>query len=114
MTRSFRSCSSFRGPFANVLPLVTLLVAALLSHFGGLVPVAKGQTIAQSQVPGLLDCQATWGVTFNQWKEGGDCSQADGITCDNNGMVTSMVLDNTGLSGLLPASMGSFINLSYL
>ncbi|CAI7758865.1 unnamed protein product [Closterium sp. NIES-53] len=110
------SCSRKRAFGFAVLPAahVALVMAALLSHSVAWIAVARGQTIAQSQVPGLLDCQAAWGVTFNQWQEGGDCSQADGLTCDSNGMITSMVLDDMGLSGSLPTSLGSFINLSYL
>ncbi|CAI5955513.1 unnamed protein product, partial [Closterium sp. NIES-65] len=114
------SCSRKRASVFAVLPAaqVALVVAALLSHSGAWIVVARGQTIAPSQgtfaSPLSVLRRAAWGVTFNQWQEGGDCSQADGLTCDSNGMIMSMALDEMGLSGSLPTSLGSFINLSYL
>ncbi|CAI6007833.1 unnamed protein product [Closterium sp. NIES-65] len=114
------SCSRKRASVFAVLPAtqVALVVAALLSHSGAWIAVARGQTIAPSQGTFASSLsvlrRAAWGVTFNQWQEGGDCSQADGLTCDSNGMIMSMALDEMGLSGSLPTSLGSFINLSYL
>ncbi|GJP80332.1 hypothetical protein CLOP_g10551 [Closterium sp. NIES-67] len=69
---------------------------------------------AASQMQILLDFQQAWGQTFSGWVAGGSCGFASHVTCDARGMITSMVLDNQGLTGSIPSGIGSMISLTNL
>ncbi|GJP85100.1 hypothetical protein CLOP_g15196 [Closterium sp. NIES-67] len=62
----------------------------------------------------LLELQQAWGQTFYGWLPGGNCSYAEGVECDGQGMVTSMVLSGQGLTGSIPSTIGSMVSLTGL
>ncbi|CAI5535106.1 unnamed protein product, partial [Closterium sp. Naga37s-1] len=63
----------------------------------------------------LQDCQTAWDELLPGW--GGahpDCSSAQGITCDSNGMILEMSLPELSLSGSIPDSISALRELSLL
>ncbi|GJP33005.1 hypothetical protein CLOM_g17582 [Closterium sp. NIES-68] len=67
-----------------------------------------------SQMQLLLDFQQAWGQTFAGWVIGGDCRTAANVECDAKGMVTHMDLYDHGLTGSIPSTISSMVNLTYL
>ncbi|CAI5953084.1 unnamed protein product, partial [Closterium sp. NIES-64] len=64
----------------------------------------------------LHDCQVAWNTSFSGWNEtimqgGINCDNADGITCDSNGMIVTLGLANLGLQGPIPASISNLREL---
>ncbi|CAI5463024.1 unnamed protein product [Closterium sp. Yama58-4] len=79
------------------------------------VALVNAQLLEESQVQFLQDCQTAWGQTLPGWGDPNpDCSSAQGITCDSNGMVLVMHLPELNLSGSIPDSISSLRELSLL
>ncbi|CAI7774098.1 unnamed protein product [Closterium sp. NIES-54] len=79
------------------------------------VALVNAQPLQASQVQFLRDCQTAWSEALPGW--GGahpDCSSAQGITCDSNGMILKMNLPELSLSGSIPDSISSLRELSLL
>ncbi|CAI7803943.1 unnamed protein product [Closterium sp. NIES-54] len=78
------------------------------------VLLAVGVPIADSQGAVLQDCQKAWGQTFPGWSAGSDCAKAVRLTCNAQGMVTSMNMPYAGLSGSIPLSISGLNALTTL
>ncbi|GJP57843.1 hypothetical protein CLOP_g17622 [Closterium sp. NIES-67] len=66
-------------------------VLALVAALACVVPwMAVAQIIKDSEGAVLNDLQSAWAVNFTGWAPGVDCGGAVGLTCDPDGMVTSM------------------------
>ncbi|CAI7780086.1 unnamed protein product [Closterium sp. NIES-53] len=50
----------------------------------------QAQPIQASQALFLEDCQQAWGRTFHLWLKGGECSSAEGLVCDDSGMIVRL------------------------
>ncbi|GJP43217.1 hypothetical protein CLOM_g2711 [Closterium sp. NIES-68] len=85
--------------FAVVLPCLAAVVVALLP------PVVQPFPLADSQAAALLECEAEWGMSAMGWAQGAECAQAQAITCDQDGMVTSLDVHSSGLNGSLPLAL---------
>ncbi|GJP85428.1 hypothetical protein CLOP_g15538 [Closterium sp. NIES-67] len=96
------------------LLLLTALLAAPL--FPNLYVQAAGPVVPIDalQGPVLAACSGAWGMAPAGWSGGGDCSQAQGLTCDSNGMVVAIDLSNTPLDGRIPQEIGSLTTLTLL
>ncbi|CAI6008430.1 unnamed protein product [Closterium sp. NIES-65] len=77
-------------------------------------PLARAQLWAKSQLPFLTECQAAWKRSFSGWDATSNCSKAVFVTCDQDGMLTSMGLLSQSLTGFLPSSVGAATRLSKL
>ncbi|CAI7873559.1 unnamed protein product [Closterium sp. NIES-53] len=88
-----------------------LLVVTLVSPR---VHRAQSQLLDPSQAAVLEECQSEWKVRLSQWSNGGDCSKAEAIQCNEQGMITRMAPQGYMLQGSLPASIGNLVSLSYL
>ncbi|CAI7893553.1 unnamed protein product [Closterium sp. NIES-53] len=62
----------------------------------------------------LAEVQREWGLSWSQWGEGGDCSQARGLACDAQGRIVSMYLPNARLLGPIPPAIGRLTSLTML
>ncbi|GJP43216.1 hypothetical protein CLOM_g2710, partial [Closterium sp. NIES-68] len=69
---------------AIVLPCLATVVVALLPR------VVQSIALADSQAAALLECASEWGMSAMGWAQGAECAQAQAITCDRDGMVTSL------------------------
>ncbi|GJP57484.1 hypothetical protein CLOP_g12198 [Closterium sp. NIES-67] len=67
-----------------------------------------------SQGAVLAEVQREWGVSWSQWGEGGDCSQAQGLACDAQGRIVSMYLPGARLQGRVPSATGRLTALTML
>ncbi|GJP41265.1 hypothetical protein CLOM_g928 [Closterium sp. NIES-68] len=86
----------------------------MLTCLAAVSPVRSRVPYAASQVQVLLEFQRAWGRTFAGWVAGGNCSTAAHVTCDSQGMITSMSLHSQGLDGYIPSTIGSMVGLTYL
>ncbi|CAI7883832.1 unnamed protein product, partial [Closterium sp. NIES-53] len=59
----------------------------------------------------LHDCQRAWNANLSGWNEIVYCDNAEGITCDSNGMVATLGLTGVGLQGPIPASISNLREL---
>ncbi|CAI5487468.1 unnamed protein product [Closterium sp. Naga37s-1] len=75
---------------------------------------AQSQLLDPSQAAVLEECQSEWKVRLSQWSNGGDCSKAEAIQCNEQGMITRMAPQGYVLQGSLPASIGNLVSLTYL
>ncbi|CAI7839855.1 unnamed protein product, partial [Closterium sp. NIES-54] len=68
--------------------------------------------------PPLLEMQAGWGMSLNEWRANGNCDAAMGLGCDEGGFVVSMTLTTdqvpAGLPGPFPTAIGSLTHLTDL
>ncbi|CAI7789786.1 unnamed protein product [Closterium sp. NIES-53] len=63
----------------------------LVVTFTCFVPSSSlAQPIAESQGAVLQELQTALMVNYTGWQAGSDCKQAQGLTCDSDGMITSM------------------------
>ncbi|CAI7782587.1 unnamed protein product, partial [Closterium sp. NIES-53] len=65
----------------------------------------------KSAVQFLHDCQRAWNANLSGWNEIVYCDNAEGITCDSNGMVATLGLTGVGLQGPIPASISNLREL---
>ncbi|GJP53327.1 hypothetical protein CLOM_g12488, partial [Closterium sp. NIES-68] len=97
--------------------MAAVALLSVLTSWGVLVAPfvaqVQGQTIDSSQLQALWDMQTSWGRTFDQWDTGGDCNAADGISCNSQGMVTWLELNQLNLGGPLPDTIGDLVDLSH-
>ncbi|CAI5461911.1 unnamed protein product [Closterium sp. Yama58-4] len=77
-----------RGSRRGLLALV-----AAIACFCCLPCTSLAQPIAESQGEVLQELQKSWNTNISSWQAGSDCQQAQGLTCDSDGMITSMRLD---------------------
>ncbi|CAI7887509.1 unnamed protein product, partial [Closterium sp. NIES-54] len=98
------------------LRLLSAVVAALVLSPACVrsPPLARAQLWAKSQLPFLTECQAAWKRSLSGWDATSNCSEAVFVTCDQDGMLTSMGLLSQSLTGFLPASVGAATRLSKL
>ncbi|CAI5461908.1 unnamed protein product [Closterium sp. Yama58-4] len=85
-----------RGSSRGLLALV-----AAIACFCCLPRTSLAQPIAESQGEVLQELQTSWSLNFGGWQAGSDCTQAQGLTCDSDGMITSMRF-NTSLVVYFP------------
>ncbi|CAI7925021.1 unnamed protein product, partial [Closterium sp. NIES-53] len=70
--------------------------------------------------PVLNDCQGAWGRQFEGWEAGATCGpygpkpRAQNITCNEQGMITAMVMTDMNIQGFLPQSLGNLTSLTRL
>ncbi|CAI5524356.1 unnamed protein product, partial [Closterium sp. Naga37s-1] len=62
----------------------------------------------------LQELQNSWNTRFGGWQAGSDCTQAQGLTCDSNGMITSMRLKLSSAVDFQPASVTQLSHLTQL
>ncbi|CAI6008407.1 unnamed protein product [Closterium sp. NIES-65] len=74
----------------------------------------NAQAIAPSQV--LTEFERQWGTTFDGWgHHDDDCAEAHGLTCDVDGMITSMRVASQGHPlGSIPVTIGNLTQLTHL
>ncbi|GJP29899.1 hypothetical protein CLOM_g20218 [Closterium sp. NIES-68] len=104
----------------GALFLLTSLAAALTGV--GCVNLANSQALpALPALPAplpparaLMVCQQVWGRRFRGWRVGGDCTDAAYISCNAQGMVTSMDIQQSELAGPIPTTIGQLSGLKYL
>ncbi|GJP80339.1 hypothetical protein CLOP_g10554 [Closterium sp. NIES-67] len=77
-------------------------------------PPSSAPPSSSPQMKLLLDFQQAWGRTFVGWVAGGNCSTAEYVECDAQGMVTSIFLEFQGLTGSIPSSISSMVSLTHL
>ncbi|CAI7787870.1 unnamed protein product [Closterium sp. NIES-54] len=82
------------------LALVAVLWAAAI-----VFPPCDAQPINASQAVFLRDSQKAWNQTFVNWEVGADCAYAEGLTCDDSGMITEIILCDGYLEGLVPPDL---------
>ncbi|GJP59547.1 hypothetical protein CLOP_g12538 [Closterium sp. NIES-67] len=107
-------------PYARTRPLALLAwVAAcrLATTSLHLLPLATVNAVPleSTQAQFLADCQAAWRLTLF-WRSGPrpDCSSILGVTCDESGMIVSLMLLFENLGGPIPQSISNLRNLSML
>ncbi|CAI5462887.1 unnamed protein product, partial [Closterium sp. Yama58-4] len=63
----------------------------------------------------LTDFERQWGATFDGWRQHDGCAEAHGLTCDVDGMITSMRLASQGRSlGSIPVAIGNLTQLTQI
>ncbi|CAI5946526.1 unnamed protein product, partial [Closterium sp. NIES-64] len=62
----------------------------------------------------LKECAAEWGMSATGWARGAECAQAQAITCDGDGMVTSLDVAQRNLTGSLPFALSALSRLHSL
>ncbi|CAI5491182.1 unnamed protein product, partial [Closterium sp. Naga37s-1] len=62
----------------------------------------------------LKECAAEWGMSATGWAPGAECAQAQAITCDSDGMVTSLDVAQRNLTGSLPFALSALSRLHSL
>ncbi|GJP71492.1 hypothetical protein CLOP_g2323 [Closterium sp. NIES-67] len=99
------------------LLLGALLLAALLLH----PAIVEGIPWDASQVPVIEDLRKAMTVSgqvvaFKGWNAGDDCTTAQVLTCDGQGMVTRIILFTTSgkYYGSIPSSIGTLLRLTSL
>ncbi|CAI5462872.1 unnamed protein product [Closterium sp. Yama58-4] len=98
------------------LRLLSAVVAALVLSPACVrsPPLARAQLWAKSQLAFLTECQAAWKRSLSGWDATSNCSDAVFVTCDQDGMLTTMGLLSQSLTGFLPSSVGDATRLSKL
>ncbi|CAI5462874.1 unnamed protein product [Closterium sp. Yama58-4] len=89
-------------------------------YFGGkpicatFVEASKTKTAVNGQVilTFLTECQAAWKRSLSGWDSTSNCSDAVFVTCDQDGMLTTMFLADQLLTGFLPSSVGAATRLN--
>ncbi|GJP69098.1 hypothetical protein CLOP_g25727 [Closterium sp. NIES-67] len=76
----------------------------------------NAQAIAPSQERVLAECERQWGTTLEGWRREDECAEAHGLTCDRDGMITSLrvALQHGGSLGSIPVTIGNLTQLTYL
>ncbi|CAI5975955.1 unnamed protein product, partial [Closterium sp. NIES-64] len=62
----------------------------------------------------LQELQTSWNNAIPGWQAGSDCTQAQGLTCDSDGMITSMRFDQLPLWASIPTSITRLTSLTEL
>ncbi|CAI5490931.1 unnamed protein product, partial [Closterium sp. Naga37s-1] len=62
----------------------------------------------------LKELQSLWKKNFSGWQAGSDCQQAQGLTCDSDGMITSMRVNTSAVVNWEPASVTRLSRLTQL
>ncbi|GJP29551.1 hypothetical protein CLOM_g17136 [Closterium sp. NIES-68] len=94
--------------------VVTVTPWAVACTLLGLLALAAGRKWEPSQAAVLLECMREWRADFFGWSYSSQCFQAELVTCDEDGMVTSMSLVGMGLNGSIPSSIGLLTRMTYL
>ncbi|CAI7736456.1 unnamed protein product [Closterium sp. NIES-53] len=97
-----------RGSRHRLLALVAALSCCCLPC------TLLAQPIAESQGEVLQELQKSWDTNITGWQAGGDCRQAAGLTCNRNGMITSMRLDTPSAASFSPTSVTRLSSLTQL
>ncbi|CAI7763665.1 unnamed protein product [Closterium sp. NIES-53] len=97
-----------RGSRRGLLALVAALACCCLPY------TSLAQPIPKSQGEVLQDLQTTWKTVIPGWQAGSDCKQAQGLTCDSNGMITSMQFDQIQGRAFLTANVTRLTSLTEL
>ncbi|CAI5487582.1 unnamed protein product [Closterium sp. Naga37s-1] len=101
----------FISPCAFPLPLHPLLCSPV---YPPLPPHTVAPSPSSPAGAVLAEVQREWGVSWSQWGEGGDCSQAQGLACDAQGRIVSMYLPYARLLGPIPPAIGRLTALTML
>lgn len=51
---------------------------------------------------------------YYDWDNGSDTSEWSGVSVDSNGRITGLHIENRGISGELPTTLGDISHLEYL
>ncbi|CAI5480321.1 unnamed protein product [Closterium sp. Yama58-4] len=72
--------------------------------------------INATQAVFLKDSRKAWGKAVQGWVVGADCFYAQGLNCDDSGMITQISFTSFtgGLNGSIPHSISSLTALTYL
>ncbi|GJP55520.1 hypothetical protein CLOM_g14469 [Closterium sp. NIES-68] len=97
-----------RGSQRSLLALVAALACCLLPW------LSLAQPIEKSQGAVLRDLQDFWSRNFTGWRTGGDCKQAQGLTCDGDGMITSMRFNTSSVVYVYPTTVTQLSRLAHL
>ncbi|CAI6008424.1 unnamed protein product [Closterium sp. NIES-65] len=96
-------------------PVLSVSPSYILPPHPPHVPVPRVPLpLLSAAVTFLTECQAAWTRSFSGWDATSNCSEAVFVTCDQDGMLTSMGLLSQSLTGFLPSSMGAATRLSKL
>ncbi|CAI5980187.1 unnamed protein product [Closterium sp. NIES-64] len=102
-------------PLAAVVAAVVTVVVAM----AGVTGVDGGAILQDSQVQFLRDCQDAWGNPSTTWPadhsdSNWDCGALEFVSCDENGMIVSLDIENTNLQGPIPDSISNLGKLETL
>ncbi|GJP60658.1 hypothetical protein CLOP_g17879 [Closterium sp. NIES-67] len=79
------------------------------------VSSCHAQLFHESQAVFLSDCQKAWGTSaISGWSQGANCSAAEGLFCDQSGMILEMSMEESGLAGPIPDSISRLTRISFL
>ncbi|GJP86666.1 hypothetical protein CLOP_g16662 [Closterium sp. NIES-67] len=92
-----------------------LALAWFLAALAATPMVHAGVPFEASQVVFLEDCQTAWGNTLSGWSGSNpDCSTADRMTCDSNGMIVAIWIWKSDFPGPIPNSVSNLRELQAL
>ncbi|GJP48461.1 hypothetical protein CLOM_g7740 [Closterium sp. NIES-68] len=99
----------------RLLRLVVVMTVAAAAACGGRCHLVSAQLVHESQMPALHSIAAAWpSVTTATWQDGSECSKWNSVTCNNEGLVSTIDLSNQGLEGPLPTALFTLTTLQQL
>ena len=94
-----------------------LIASWLTDSSDPMLPAGIGETVCSNRAALVALYKATNGANWKNkanWLSGQPLNEWFGVTADSTGRVISLILDENGLSGSLPESLGSLTNLQTL
>ena len=76
------------------------------------IGIGSAWALSDGEIRGLVACQRAWGSSApSDWQGAPNCETWSGLTCDENGLLMSLIISGFGLIGQIPSEIGLFSNL---